>query len=185
MSNKKEEVKKTGGLQGITAGDSAISTVGLADLGLMYRGYNINELSEHSNFEEVVYLLIKGELPSQAQYNEFTRKLWSNRELPIQLKKVLELLPKEAHPMDIMRTICSIIGVIEPEQDNRSDQEEKLLRLISVFGPALLYWYHFSNSGIRIQTQTSEKDSIAKNFMKLLSLKEEVPELMVKTVDIS
>jgi len=87
--------------------------------------------------------------------------------------------------MDIMRTICSIIGVLETEKEDRKDQEEKVIRLISIFGPALVYWYHFSHSGIRINPQTSPSDSIARNFLKLLHMKQEVPEIMVKVVDIS
>jgi len=99
--------------------------------------------------------------------------------------RILELIPKTAHPMDVMRTICSIMGVLEPEAENFSDQESKVLRLMSVFGPALLYWYHYSNSGIRIEAQTSPKDSIARNFLKLLHMSQDVPDLQVRVVDIS
>ena len=160
-----EKKKPTGGgLQGIVAGKSAIATVGVGNHGLMYRGYNINELAKNSTFEEVAYLLLRGNLPSLGQYKIFCTKLWTNRTLPENLKKVLEIIPKSAHPMDVMRTACSVLGVLEPESEDRKNQEEKVLRLISVFGPALLYWYHFANSGKRIKEQTSPDDSIAANF---------------------
>lgn len=166
------------------AGKSAIATVGVGSAGLMYYGYNINELAKHSTFEEVAYLLLRGDLPSPDQYKEFCTKLWTNRTIPKNLKTVLEILPKTANPMDVMRTICSVMGILEPESEDRKNQEEKVIRLLSMFGPALLYWYHFANSGKRIQEQTSADDSIAANFMKLLH-QNEVPELQIKVFDIS
>lgn len=158
--------KKQGGLAGISAGESAISTVGLG-YGLNYRGYNIVDLSKHSSFEEVAYLLLKGELPRKAQLDQFCSKLANLRKLPDSLKLVIEQIPKDAHPMEVMRTICSFLGVIEPES-KKNCQLQIAMRLIAVFGPAICYWWHFSHHGKRIETMTDPKDSIAANFAKLI-----------------
>ncbi len=147
------------GLAGIIAGDSAISTVGLG-VGLNYRGYNIQDLAKNCIFEEVVHLLLLGRLPSKAELTEIRRRISSKRNLPATLRKILQLLPRESNPMDVMRTISSVLGILQPET-NKNNQIEVALRMISVFGPALLYWYHYSNNGNEINPLTGENDTIA------------------------
>ena len=144
---KKQDTKKTGnnaGLSGVIVGDSAIATVGLKGKGLNYRGYRIEELSEHSNFEETAFLLLKGHLPSNKEFDDFCRELWSQRRLPDGLKTILETFPASSHPMDITRTIISALGIFEPENEDFSNALECTVRVIGVLGPAILYWYHFS-----------------------------------------
>lgn len=173
----------TGGLAGVNAGDSAISTVGLGT-GLNYRGYSIQDLCEKSNFEEVAYLLLKGQLPTSEQLAVFKKEIASRRDLPESLRKTLELIPSTAHPMDVMRTISSFFGLIEPETKDNC-QMKISIRLIAVFGPAILYWYHYSNSGIRIKPETDLEDTVAENFMKLMNLTNKVDPLLVKAFDAS
>lgn len=181
----KNSPKPKGGLEGIEAGESSIATVGISGRGLNYRGYTIEDLAHSSTFEEVAYLLLHGELPNQAEYKEFTSELWGMREVPKDLVKILEAIPKQAHPMDVMRTISSCMGLFEPETEDRSNQMQVVMRLIAVFGPALLYWYHFSQSGIRINLEVNPNDSIAQNFMKLLTLSNQVDPDVVRAVDVS
>lgn len=166
------EEKFSKGLAGIIAGETAICTVGKEGLGLNYRGYSITDLAENSTFEEVAYLLIYGTLPNEKQLKEYINKLHDYRILPKELKSILELIPKTANPMDVMRTCCSVLGNIEPEseepqkKENKFNQYEVGDRLIAVFGPCLLYWHHFHNSQQRIETQTKKGDTIAQNFLK-------------------
>ena len=134
------------GLAGIVAGESSISTVGLG-MGLNYRGYNIKDLAKNCIFEEVVHLLLIGHLPDKEELKDIRQRISSKRNLPATLRKVLQMLPRESKPMDVMRTISSVLGILEPESP-KNDQLEIALRLIAVFGPALIYWYHYSNSGI-------------------------------------
>ena len=179
----KTEKKDKGGLAGISAGDSAISTVGIG-LGLNYRGYNIEDLAEHCQFEEVAHLLLIGHLPNESELKELKLQISKNRWIPERLTKVLELIPKTAHPMDVMRTISSYLGIIEPEtKDN--DQLKIAIRLVSVFGPSLLYWYHFAYSGIRIKGDTKPTDSVAENFMKLMLLRDDIDPLIIRAFDVS
>src|SRR5262245_59342035 len=110
---------KTAGLEGIIAGDTAIATVGKEGKGLTYRGYSIYDLAEHATFEEVAYLLIYGRLPSQAELNNYRKTLTGLRGLPTPLKTVLEQIPGDTHPMDAMRTGCSMLGTLEPEGSAR------------------------------------------------------------------
>lgn len=145
-----EAPKSTEGLDGIVAGDSAISTVGLG-LGLNYRGYNIIDLAKNCIFEEVIHLLIFGTLPLEKQLSDLRQRISKLRHLPAVLVKVLEALPKESNCMDVMRTISSVLGILEPETE-ANDQVNIALRLMAVFGPALNYWYHYSHIGKRIQT---------------------------------
>lgn len=180
-----EKKKKTGGLAGIVAGDSAIATVGLEGSGLNYRGYSIEALSEQSTFEEVFYLLLHEDLPTKSQLSEFCAQLCEMRKIPTELKHVLEIIKGNAHPMDITRTICSVIGVLEPETENFSNQKQCAMRLAALFGPALLYWYHFSQSGIRINEHTGKNDTISANFMKLLTLSDNVDPEIVRAFDVS
>ena len=175
------------GLEGIIAGESAISTVGLGG-GLNYRGYNISELAKHSTFEEVLHLLLYERLPTKNELELLVKRISSLRNLPDKLKSILEVLPKESNCMDIMRTVASVVGILEPETEKNS-QIDISIRLIALFGPALLYWYHFQNSdyGRRIKVYTGDNDSVASNFMKLLKedSDDDPTELEIRTVDIS
>lgn len=158
--------KKTGGLEGIIVGNTAISTVGKEGVGLTYRGYDIHDLAEHSTFEEVAYLLIYGELPTQKELQAYREKLMMLRELPDPLKLVLETIPAKTHPMDVLRTGCSMLGTLEPEfkQYGQCDIAD---RLIASTPSMLLYWYQFHRSGKRIKT-ISDENSIAGHFLHLL-----------------
>lgn len=176
------EDKKTGGLAGITAGSTAVSTVGKEGLGLTYRGYSIFDLAEKSTFEEVAYLLIYGILPNQKQLNAYIKLLVKLRELPSALKKVLELMPKNANPMDVMRTTCSFLGELEPESA-RNDQYKVADRLLAVFPGALLYWYQFHRLGKRIKLVSPEQ-STAGYFLHLLHGKRPDPQTL-RALDVS
>lgn len=161
------EKKLTGaGLRGQVAGETALCTVGKSGSGLTYYGYDIKELADKVSFEEVAYLLAKGELPNAAQLVEYKGRLKQQRGLPQALKDVLERIPADAHPMDVMRTGCSFLGNIEPEEDF-SQADAKIERLLAAFPSILLYWYRFSHDGVRIETQTDD-DSIGAHFLHLL-----------------
>ena len=169
MTVEPKKVKKGVALAGINAGASAICTVGHSGNDLHYRGYDIIELAEQCTFEEVAFLLIHGKLPDTHELRTYQQKLQALRDIPDALKKVLEQIPKDAHPMDVMRTGCSMLGTLEPENSNRDIDATKALadRLISCFGSILLYWYKFSHEGKRIDLDTDEK-SIAGHFLHLL-----------------
>lgn len=171
MSTETEAPKKKKGvaLAGVAAGTTAICTVGHTGNDLHYRGYDIIELANGATFEEVAYLLIHGELPNQGQLKAYHQKLKTLRGLPSALKTVLEQIPKSAHPMDVMRTGCSMLGVLQPEAADRNVQAAKDLgdRLIACFGSMLLYWYHFSHSGKRVEVETGD-DSVAAHFLHVL-----------------
>lgn len=172
------------GLVGVIADDSAISTVGIGK-GLNYRGYNIEDLAHNSTFEEVLYLLLYEDLPSRQQLEDFQAKIAENRWIPAKLVTILEEVPKDAHPMDLMRTVASFLGTIEPET-KENDQFAISIRLTAIFGPCLFYWYHFHKSGKRIETTTDKTDSIAMNILKLLYNDGKTPEeLLVKCMDVS
>ena len=145
MTVEPKKVKKGVALAGINAGASAICTVGHSGNDLHYRGYDIIELAEQCTFEEVAFLLIHGKLPDTHELRTYQQKLQALRDIPDALKKVLEQIPKDAHPMDVMRTGCSMLGTLEPENSNRDIDATKALadRLISCFGSILLYWYKF------------------------------------------
>ena len=157
---------KSAGLEGIIAGDTAIATVGKEGKGLTYRGYSIYDLAEHSTFEEVAYLLIYGVLPTQAELNNYNKALRGMRGLPAPLKTVLEQIPADTHPMDVMRTGCSMLGTLEPEGPDR-DQIAVANRLTACFSSILLYWHHFQKTGKRIEAATDD-DSTAGHFLHLL-----------------
>ena len=165
------EAKKKKGvaLAGVNAGSTAICTVGHTGNDLHYRGYDIIDLAKSATFEEVAYMLIHGELPNKVQLTAYHAKLKTLRGLPAALKTVLEQIPKNAHPMDVMRTGCAMLGTLEPESANRDIDAAKLLgdRLISCFGSILLYWYHFSHNGKRVEVETDD-DSIAAHFLHVL-----------------
>ncbi len=158
--------KKTGGLAGITAGQTAISTVGKTGVGLTYRGYQIEDLAANASFEEVAYLMLYGKLPNKAELAEYKQQLFRMRALPADLKDILEHLSGDAHPMDILRTGCSALGVIEPE-DADHDQYTAATRLLATFPAMLLYWHHFQHNGKRIET-ASDDDTTADYFLHLL-----------------
>jgi len=171
MTTTPVEIKKKKGvaLAGVSAGTTSICTVGHTGNDLHYRGYDITELAKYATFEEVAYLLIHGELPNKTQLNAYHQKLKTLRGLPAALKTVLENIPASAHPMDVMRTGCSMLGTLEPEALDRNINDAKLLgdRLIACFGSILIYWYHFSHNHKRIEVETDD-DSIAAHFLQLL-----------------
>jgi 2-methylcitrate synthase len=172
----------TRGLAGVSAGETGLCTVGKAGSGLTYRGYEIADLAAVGNFEEVAYLLLYGKLPNQAELDAYIAKLKTLRDLPAGVKTALEQLPKDSHPMDVMRTGCSVMGCIEPETDP-AQQYDKADRMLGAFPSILLYWYHFSHNGKRIDTVTDD-DTIGGHFLHLLHGKP-APEEHVKCMGVS
>ncbi|MCS2608981.1 bifunctional 2-methylcitrate synthase/citrate synthase [Halomonas dongshanensis] len=154
------------GLRGQSAGETALCTVGKTGSGLTYRGFDIETLAEKATFEEVAYLLLKGALPNRAELDAYHAKLQSLRGLPEALKTVLEQIPKDAHPMDVMRTGTSMLGNLETEE-SFEQQEDATDRLLAVLPSIICYWYRFSHDGVRIETQTDD-DSIGAHFLHLL-----------------
>mmetsp|Transcript_11344 Transcript_11344/g.32886 ORF Transcript_11344/g.32886 Transcript_11344/m.32886 type:complete len:285 (-) Transcript_11344:4640-5494(-) len=174
------------GLAGVIAGKSSISTVGLKGTGLTYRGYAIEDLCSQCTFEEVAYLLLFKELPTRTQLHSFQDTIAANRALPVPLRTVLEQLPRDAHPMDVLRTGCSTLGTFEPETHPNEQQVNIAIRLISCYASMLFYWYHFSHFGKRIDTGTSKKDSVAEHFLHLLhDDPKKIDPLCARTVDAS
>ncbi|GMR04007.1 MAG: hypothetical protein BMS9Abin22_530 [Gammaproteobacteria bacterium] len=183
LAAKAAATKKTsGGLAGVIAGTSAICTVGETGVGLNYRGYTIDDLTRAASFEEVAYLLCYGELPNQTELNGYKARLAGLRDMPDAMTTILEQLPGTAHPMDVLRSGCSVLGSVEPEDDNR-DLHRIADRLIASFGSILLYWHHFHTSGRRIDTQ-SDEDSVAGHFLHLLHGKPPDP-LPTRALDVS
>ena len=158
--------KKTGGLAGVTAGKTELCTVGKEGAGLTYRGYDIYDLVDGASFEEVAYLLLHGKLPNRGELDAYVGKLKTLRGLPDSLKTVLEMIPADAHPMDVQRTGVSFLGNIEPEGDfaNQADTADRLLACLPSM---LLYWHRYHSDGTRIDTETDD-DSIAGHFLHLL-----------------
>ena len=161
--------KKSVALSGVPAGNTALCTVGRTGNDLHYRGYDILDIAETSEFEEIAYLLVYGKLPNVAELAGYKRKLQQLRGIPMAVQDILESIPADAHPMDVMRTACSALGVVLPE-----GEEHKLAyardiadRLMASFGSMLLYWHHFSHSGRRIDVETDD-DSIGGHFLHLL-----------------
>jgi 2-methylcitrate synthase len=163
------KVKKSVALSGVMAGNTAVCTVGRTGNDLHYRGYDIVELARQSTFEEVAFLLIHGDLPSESDLKDYRRKLKSLRGLPVQVKTVLEHIPAAAHPMDVLRTGCSVLGTVLPEKEDRNIQGTRDIidRLVASFGSMLIYWWHYSQSGIRIDVETDD-DTVAGHFLHLL-----------------
>jgi 2-methylcitrate synthase len=163
------KTKKSVALSGVVAGNTAICTVGRTGNDLHYRGYDIKDLAEHCTFEEVAYLLIYGRLPNQADLVSYKRKLQRLRGLPQSVRSALELLPASTHPMDVMRTGCSALGTALPEKDEHpiAGARDIADRLMASFGSILVYWYHYSHHGRRIECETDD-DSIASHFLHLL-----------------
>nr|WP_297462185.1 2-methylcitrate synthase [uncultured Halomonas sp.] len=161
-----EQPTNGAGLRGQSAGSTALCTVGKSGSGLTYRGYDIHDLAEHARFEEVAYLLLKGKLPTQAELDTYIAKLKSLRGLPEALKKVLEQIPADAHPMDVMRTGASMLGNLETEE-SFAEQQEQSDRMLAAFPSIINYWYRYSHDGVRIDTETDD-DSIGGHFLHLL-----------------
>ncbi len=154
------------GLRGIEAGTTAVCTCGEGD-DLTYRGYHIDDLARHAAFEEVAHLLIHGELPGCDALGRYRQRLVSMRSLPPTLCQALESFPKEAHPMDVMRTGCSILGGLEPESDP-SRQRDVADRLLASFPSMICYWHRYHHAGIRIDPGAVEDDSMAGSFLQML-----------------
>lgn len=162
-------VKKSVMLSGVMAGNTALCTVGRTGNDLHYRGYDILDVAESCEFEEIAYLLVHEKLPNVAELAAYKKKLQGLRGLPQGVKQVLEALPANTHPMDVMRTGCSALGCIIPENPahDLAGARDVADRLMACFGSILLYWHHFATSGKRIQTETDD-DSIGGHFLHLL-----------------
>ena len=165
--------KKSVALSGVVAGNTALSTVGHTGNDLHYRGYDINDLAQNCEFEEVAYLILYGELPNITQLNSYKEKLKTLRDLPVELKEILERIPKTAHPMDVVRTATSALGSFYSESEPYTPQKARDVadRLIASTPSALLYWYHFTNSGQKINLNTGAS-SVAEHFLTLLHQKQ-------------
>jgi 2-methylcitrate synthase len=163
------KAKKSVALSGTPAGNTAICTVGRTGNDLHYRGYDILELARECEFEEVAFLIVHGKLPNREELSCYKSKLKSLRNLPQAVKIALEQIPSSAHPMDVMRTGCSVLGTCLPEKDdhNKAGAKEITDRLMASFGSILLYWYHFAVNGKRIELETDD-DSIGGHFLHLL-----------------
>ena len=161
--------KKSVALSGVTAGNTALCTVGKTGNDLHYRGYDILDVATTCEFEEIAHLLVHGKLPNQAELTAYKAKLKALRGLPANLKAALETLPASAHPMDVMRTGVSVLGCTLPEKDdhNLPGARDIADQLMASFGSMLLYWYHFSHNGRRIDVETTD-DSIGGHFLHLL-----------------
>lgn len=186
---KKEEKKfvpkKSVALSGVAAGNTALASVGRSGNDLHYRGYDILDLAEKAEFEEVAYLLIHGSLPTASQLKNYKSKLKSLRGLPQGLKNVLKEIPAAAHPMDVMRTAVSVLGTISPEKDDHNTPGARDIadKLLASFASSLLYWYHYSHNGREIEVETDD-DSIGGHFLHLLH-GEEPSKSWVKAMQIS
>ena len=178
-------VKKSVALSGVVAGDTQLSTVGHTGNDLYYRGYEINDLAQNCEFEEVAYLILYGSLPTKAQLADYKGQLSKLRDLPSEVKTILENLPKTAHPMDVVRTATSALASFYPE-DEKHDSQSALLaanRLIAASPSALLYWYHFSHFGKKI-TLSTDADGVAEHFLQLF-LQEKPKQSWVKAMQAS
>ena len=175
-------LKSTGGLAGVVAGESKISTVGKEGVGLTYRGYDIAALAAHATFDEVAHLLIYGALPTPVQLDQYRERLVALRVLPPPLRVVLEAIPGETHPMDVMRTGCSMLGTLEPEGAGH-DQAAVANRLLATFPGMLHYWYHYHRSDRRTATDGFE-NTVAGYILQLLHDREPDP-LQRRALDVS
>jgi 2-methylcitrate synthase len=161
--------KKSVALSGIPAGNTALCTVGRTGNDLHYRGYDILDFADQAEFEEIAYLLVHEKLPTRSELAAYKKRLQSLRALPAPLKTVLEQVPRTAHPMDVMRTACSMLGTLEPEDESHSPEGARAIadRLMASFGSMLLYWHHYAHNGKRIETVTDD-DSIGGHYLHLL-----------------
>lgn len=156
------------GLRGQSAGVTALCTVGKTGTGLTYRGYDITDLANHAQFEEVAHLLLIGHLPNQSKLDQYKTRLMGLRGLPQPLKAALELLPASTHPMDVMRTGCSVLGNLETEH-SFAEQLSATERMLALFPAIICYWYRFSHQGIRIDTEDQSEACIGGYFLKMLT----------------
>ncbi|MGH8032876.1 MAG: bifunctional 2-methylcitrate synthase/citrate synthase [Luteimonas sp.] len=161
--------KKSVALSGTAAGNTALCTVGRSGNDLHYRGYNILDIARAAEFEEIAYLLVHGTLPTAAELRGYKAKLKSLRGVPAAVMAALEQLPASAHPMDVMRTGVSVLGCVSPEKDDHNHPGARDIadRLMASLGSMLLYWYHYSHNGRRIDIETDD-DSIGGHFLHLL-----------------
>jgi 2-methylcitrate synthase len=161
--------KKSVALSGVPAGNTALCTVGRTGNDLHYRGYDILDFADRAEFEEIAYLLVHGKLPNTAELAGYKAKLRGLRGIPAAVQRVLERIPAGTHPMDVMRTACSALGAVLPENPEHKLAEARDIadRLMASFGSMLLYWYHYSHSGRRIDVETDD-DSIGGHFLHLL-----------------
>lgn len=161
--------KKSVALSGTAAGNTALCTVGRSGNDLHYRGYDILDFAETSEFEEIAYLLVRGKLPNAVELNTYKTRLRALRGLPAAVRTALEQLPPATHPMDVLRTGCSVLGAMLPEREDHNIAGARAIadRLMASFGSMLLYWYHFATHGRRIEVETDD-DSIGGHFLTLL-----------------
>ena len=161
--------KKSVALSGVPAGNTELCTVGRTGNDLHYRGYDILDVAENTEFEEIAFLLVHGKLPNVAELTAYKQKLRSLRGIPMDVQDILESIPASTHPMDVMRTACSALGAVMPEGEDHKLAEARDIadRLMASLGSMLLYWYHFSHSGRRIDVETDD-DSIGGHFLHLL-----------------
>ncbi len=170
------------GLRGQKAGQTSICTVGAEGNSLRYRGFDVVELADQSSFYETAHLILKGHLPTRAELDRWKAKLKGLRGLPQPLREVLERIPADAHPMDVMRTGCSFLGNIEQEGDF-SNQGDVADRMLAVFPSIIVYWYRYSHDGVRVETETDD-DTIGAHFLHMLH--DEAPdELAARVMDVS
>ncbi|WP_219835508.1 citrate/2-methylcitrate synthase [Paenibacillus sp. R14(2021)] len=156
-------VKKPGGLAGVEAGETAISTVGKDGRGLTYRGYAIEDLAENGSFEETAYLLIRGKLPNVDELTDYRRKLAAASRLPAVLQQFLELLPASSHPMEVLQIGCAALGTLEPESPQRT-AADIADRLIALTGPMLLHWHHYHRGGGRAAAAPASAEPVRRVF---------------------
>jgi len=161
--------KKSVALSGVVAGNTALCTVGRTGNDLHYRGYDILDFADQAEFEEIAYLLVHEKLPTRGELAAYKKKLQSLRALPRELRSALENIPQSAHPMDVMRTGVSVLGTIEPEEEQHGIEGARDIadRLMASLGSMLLYWHHFTHHRKRIETETDD-DSIGGHFLHLL-----------------
>jgi len=176
------DANKSAGLRGQTAGQTAICTVGAEGNSLRYRGYDVEDLAANASFNEVAFMILQGHLPSSGELSAFSSRLKGLRKLPSTLCEVLERIPADAHPMDVLRTGCSFLGNLEQEL-NFSNQLHVAERLLASFPSMVVYWYRFSHEGIRIDTDSDEA-SVGAHFLRLLH-GASPSELAAKVMDVS
>lgn len=177
--------KKSVALSGTPAGNTAICTVGRTGNDLHYRGYDILDIAEQCEFEEIAHLIIRGKLPTHAELDEYKQKLVALRDLPNAVKTALEQLPSSTHPMDVMRTGCSVLGCITTEQDIHDEERARdhIDKMMACFGSMLAYWYHYSREGKKIGLQ-AEDHTIGGHYLTLMHGRKP-PESWVKAMHIS
>ncbi|WP_287601589.1 2-methylcitrate synthase [Thiothrix sp.] len=163
------KAKKSVALSGTAAGNTAICTVGRTGNDLHYRGYDILDFAEQAEFEEIAHLIVHGKLPNASELKAYKRKLKSLRGLPMPVKQALEALPPSTHPMDVMRTGCSVLGACMPEKEHHpaADARNIIDRMIASFGSMLLYWYHYAVNGNMIEVETDD-ETVGGHFLHLL-----------------